>query len=130
MRISDWSSDVCSSDLGGVDAVGHASLLTLYDNGRLKGPRMNEEDASWAEIDKVVTSQLNALSSEGKKAVIVSSTIISPSTNALIGQFIQRYPNTEHIVYEPVSHSSIIKANRSKEQPSEPQSLIRITYAV
>src|SRR3546814_14446403 len=74
---------------------------------------MNEEDASWAEIDKVVTSQLNALSSEGKKAVIVSSTIISPSTNALIGQFIQRYPNTEHIVYEPVSHSSIIKANKN-----------------
>src|SRR3546814_683969 len=69
----------CPVAKGGVDAVGHASLLTLYDNGRLKGPRMNEEDASWAEIDKVVTSQLNALSSEGKKAVIVSSTIIRPS---------------------------------------------------
>src|SRR3546814_18058956 len=81
----------CPVAKGGVDAVGHASLLTLYDNGRLKGPRMNEEDASWAEIGKVVTSQLNALSSEGKKAVIVTSTIISPSNHALIVKFIQTY---------------------------------------
>src|SRR3546814_20729864 len=35
MRISDWSSDVCSSDLVGVDGVGEAALLAhLLDQAR------------------------------------------------------------------------------------------------
>ncbi|QEC51298.1 quinol:cytochrome c oxidoreductase iron-sulfur protein precursor [Anseongella ginsenosidimutans] len=103
----------CPIAKGGVDAVGHASLLTLYDNGRLKEPVMNEQEASWDDVDNVVVSQMNSLNSEGKNAVILSSTIISPSTKALIAQFIQKYPNTEHVVYEPVSHSAIIKANQN-----------------
>ncbi|HYH57337.1 MAG TPA: TAT-variant-translocated molybdopterin oxidoreductase, partial [Anseongella sp.] len=103
----------CPIAKGGVDAVGHASLLSLYDNGRLKGPQMNGRDADWEDLDNVVVSQLNALRGEGKAVVILSSTVISPSTQALIGQFIQKYPNTEHIMYEAVSHSAIVKANQS-----------------
>lgn len=103
----------CPIAKGGVDAVGHASLLNLYDNGRLKGPVLNEQQVDWDDIDEVVISQMNSLQIAGQKAVILTSTVISPSTQTLIEQFIQKYPNTEHVVYEPVSYSAMLKANQN-----------------
>lgn len=102
----------CPVSKGGVDAIGHASVASLYDNTRLKGPKMNRTEASWDDIDQVIISQLRALDGEGKQAVILSPTIISPSTKKLIGEFIEQYPNVQHIQYDAVSQSAVWKANR------------------
>jgi Fe-S-cluster-containing dehydrogenase component len=66
---------------------------------------------SWEEIDTQITNRLNEINSRNGKVVILSSTIISPSTKASIAEFTSSYPGAEHIQYDVVSASGILKAN-------------------
>jgi hypothetical protein len=43
--------------------------------------------------------------------VVLSSTIISPSTKAAIQEFLDAHPGSEHIQYDVLSASGILKAN-------------------
>ncbi len=64
---------------GGINARCQASVLSLYDSNRLKNPVMKAEETSWESIDKVI---VNKLKNTSQKIVLVSSTIISPSTRS------------------------------------------------
>ncbi|MDP2724272.1 MAG: 4Fe-4S dicluster domain-containing protein [Bacteroidales bacterium] len=96
---------------GGTSARVQASVLNLYDDARLKHPFLKGIETNWETIDKDVFTQLNALRDEGKRIVLLTSTIISPSTKTLIGEFTSLYPNVEWVMYDPVSMSAIRKAN-------------------
>ena len=93
------------------------SILNLYNSSRLEGPVVDNAQVSWAAIDGQITSKLNDLSQKNAKVRIVSNTIISPSTNAVINEFINKYSETEnaldiqHIEYDAQSYSGIRKAN-------------------
>src|SRR6478735_315698 len=65
---------------GGTSAQVEASVLSLYDNSRLKGPVSAKKKISWEDLDKEVISKLSQVESEGGQIRIVSNTIISPST--------------------------------------------------
>lgn len=88
-----------------------ASVLNLYDDARLKGPRKGEVDADWESIDRDILIKLEELAKLDKKAVLITSTIISPSTRKLINEFTTAYSNIEWIQYDAVSYSAIRKAN-------------------
>ena len=92
---------------GGVSARAHASLLALYDVEKLKGPKKGDADAEWDVIDKEISAQL----AKGGQIRIVSSSILSPSTKAVIKDFTSKYPNTKHITYDANSVAGLIKAN-------------------
>ena len=94
---------------GGVSARVHGSLLSLYDNEKLKGPKKGSADIKWEELDKEVMAGL----AKAGSVRIVSSTIISPSTKAVIADFAAKYPTTKHVVYDANSSSAIIQANSS-----------------
>ena len=120
---------------GGTSARVQASVLSLYDSGRLKTPIIDKGPATWNQVDKAVMDKLVALygaskpveevkdkkgkvvkgktAPTGKSANvrILSSTIISPSTKAVIGDFINKYPGTKHITYDAVSFSGMRMAN-------------------
>lgn len=96
---------------GGVSARVHASLLALYDAEKLKGPKKGEADADWDVIDKEITTQLASISGKGGQIRIVSSTILSPSTKAVIADFIAKYPTSKHIMYDANSVGGLVKAN-------------------
>ena len=98
---------------GGLSAQAQASVLDLYDVNRLQGPVKNNDGSSWAQIDEFVKSELTAIKAGGKKIRIVTSTISSPSTLAVIADFIAQYPNTKHINYDAVSYTGIIQANQN-----------------
>ena len=99
---------------GGTSARVQSSVLSLYDSARLTGPVMNGVDSSWADVDKAIGNALNNIKSTGKKVALVSSTIISPSTNSVIEAFKMAYPNViDHIVYDSVSYSSLRFANNT-----------------
>ena len=80
---------------GGLCATGQASILSLYDTERLDGPKKvngaNLESTDWASLDTDVTAQLNAIQTAGGKVAIVSGTIHSPSTLAVINDFKTKY---------------------------------------
>jgi len=96
---------------GGTNARVQASVLNLYDDARLRKPHIGGNETDWATIDKEVSSKLNKLSQTGKKVVLLTSTIISPTTKALIEEFIAAYPNVEWVSYDPVSFAAMRKAN-------------------
>ena len=94
---------------GGVSARVHASILGLYDNTRLKGATKSGAAIDWASLDKEIIAQL----AKGEQIRLVSSTILSPSTKAVIAEFTAKYPTAKHVVYDANSASGIIQANAS-----------------
>src|SRR3546814_4990695 len=99
MRISDWSSDVCSSDLYGAD-IGALPFHQYW-------LRMRAADPAGA----------GALTDYSL-----------PSKAALAGKFCRPSPDPKNPLSN-IPHAYRFDA-RSEEQPSELQSLMRISYAV
>ncbi|MBM3400730.1 MAG: 4Fe-4S dicluster domain-containing protein [Bacteroidetes bacterium] len=103
----------CILSKGSLDAKGQASVLDLYDVSNLKNPVLNDSEVSWAKIDEFVKAELAKIKTSGKKIRIVSNTINSPSTKAVIADFTAQYPYTKHIQVDAVSYTGIIKANEN-----------------
>jgi molybdopterin-containing oxidoreductase family iron-sulfur binding subunit len=94
---------------GGTCATGQATVLSLYDNERLRGPLWHGQPASWEQIDRHVAEAL-AAPKQGR-TVLLSGTINSPSTLDIIEQWRKRRTNFTHISYEPISFGAIRIAN-------------------
>lgn len=97
---------------GGTSARVQASILSLYNTNRLKGPMIDGKVVSWYEIDKKIAPQFRILSDSGKSTVILSSSIMSPATNQVIQDFINKYPGAKHVQYDPISYSGMLDANK------------------
>lgn len=98
---------------GGVNAQAQASVLELYDVNRLQNPLLNKAESSWSAVDSFVKQQLATIKAGGKKIRLVSSTVNSPSTLAVIADFVKAYPTAKHINYDAVSYTGIIQANQN-----------------
>ncbi len=96
----------------GTNARTQASVLSLYDNERLKNPVANKSTASWEAVDNEIKGRLAAVVAKQGKIRILSSTIISPSTKKVIADFAAKYPNTKHIQYDAVSFYGMTKGNQ------------------
>jgi len=97
----------------GTDAGTQASVLDLYDMSKLRGPLVKGKESDWETIDTQVTAALQAANSSGKQIRIVSSSINSPSTQAVIAQFIAKYPTAKLVEVDAVSYTGIIQANQT-----------------
>jgi MoCo/4Fe-4S cofactor protein with predicted Tat translocation signal len=95
---------------GGTSARVQASVLSLYDGGRHKGPKRGAENITWDTADQEIGAKLKAISGAKGRIVIYSSTIASPSTLAAIADFKSAY-GAEHIVSDAVSYAGILDAN-------------------
>jgi len=99
--------------LGGTTAAGQASVLSLYDEGRLHGPWANGSSASWQDIDKEIYKGLRGITAKGGKIAILSNSINSPSTLRTISAFKSAHPSTTHVQYDAISYFGIRKAHKS-----------------
>ncbi len=97
--------------MGGTSAQVEASVLSLYDNYRLRGAKIGNDNASWEDVDKQVIAKLSEIAAKGGQIKIVSNTILSPSTLSTLEAFKVKYPTTQHIQYDQVSCFGILKAN-------------------
>ena len=94
---------------GGTSARVQASVLELYDQARLKAPAQGRKAATWEEIDAEVTAKLKATAA-GRK-VLLTSTMISPSTIKIINDLQAKHPGLEWIVYDETSASALRQAH-------------------
>ena len=94
---------------GGINARCQASVLSLYDSNRLKNPISQGREASWADIDKDI---INKLKNTSKKIILVTSTIISPSTRFLLDGFTKKYNNFSYVFYDSISKNSILASHK------------------
>jgi MoCo/4Fe-4S cofactor protein with predicted Tat translocation signal len=90
---------------GGTSARVQASVLSLYDAERLKGPMAKGSESTWDKVDSEIGSKLSG------NIRILSSTIISPSTKSVLANFKAKYPTAKHVMYDAVSYNAIAKAN-------------------
>ncbi|MBL7894430.1 MAG: TAT-variant-translocated molybdopterin oxidoreductase [Bacteroidia bacterium] len=93
---------------GATSARVQASVLSLYDGARLTGPLAKGTATAWKNVDDAVAKAL--VSGEAR---LVTSTIISPSTKAVIAELKAKYPNVKHVTYDSVSYSALVSANKN-----------------
>src|SRR3546814_4253155 len=123
MRISDWSSDVCSSDLrtGGGGVVGHAAIAQAPADGYTIG---------------VITIEIGTFKWLGQSDLSGSKDYTPIALyNFAPGAFYvaadSPFKNAKEVVRALKANPRTYKlASRSEEHTSELQSLMRISYAV
>ncbi len=103
----------CPITKGGVDAPGQASVLGLYDSAKLKAPMVEGNDVTWADLDNYVSDKLIEAKKNNRAIRIISNSINSPSTKKVIGDFMEVYPTSSWIQYEPVSYSALNQSNKN-----------------
>jgi molybdopterin-containing oxidoreductase family iron-sulfur binding subunit len=113
---------------GSINARINSSVLSLYDNERLKAPMTKATDglatSTWADADKAIATQLGATATAGKRIVVLTGTIISPSTQATIAALRSKYgrpvtaadgqtvvSGVDHVQYDTISYSGLTNAN-------------------
>src|SRR6478672_9913988 len=99
---------------GGTSARSQASVLDLYDMYRIPHPEKNagkgfQEIPSFDQID----SQISGALAVNGPVVLLTSTIVSPTTKQIITEFLAKYPGSRHVQYDAVSYSGLLLANQS-----------------
>lgn len=115
---------------GGVNANVNSSVLSLYDSTRIQSPYKAGVASAWETVDSEIINKLEGIASRGGNIRILTNSIISPSTKAVIAKFASKYSsgatnsdeldvaqntantaNVQHVTYDAVSNAGIIKAN-------------------
>ncbi len=109
---------LCSYTQGGTSPRAQASVLDLYDTFRLTHPQRRsgaafQEIPSYDQADQLVGNALAGVG--GAPIVLLTSTIVSPSTKQIISQFLGRYPGSRHVQYDAVSYSGMLLANEATQ---------------
>jgi molybdopterin-containing oxidoreductase family iron-sulfur binding subunit len=94
----------------GANARVHASVLSLYDNLRLKNPKISKKEASWNEVHAKVKASLADAKAKGGQVVVLTNTTASPSTDKLISDLATKYTNVKHVVYDAISDTNALDA--------------------
>ena len=96
---------------GSANARVHASILSMYDSARIQGPIHLRKDISWNDFDIKVIEKLDLLRFSNKPVVLLTNTIVSPTTSKIILSFLEKYPNVTHVEYDSISESSVLDAH-------------------
>jgi molybdopterin-containing oxidoreductase family iron-sulfur binding subunit len=91
--------------------VGQASILGLYDDRRLQYPTRRGQRGTWAEVDKEILTALDRIRQQGGAVRLLTPTITSPTTSALIAAFLGSFKNARHVRYDPISASAVLDAH-------------------
>jgi MoCo/4Fe-4S cofactor protein with predicted Tat translocation signal len=102
---------------GGTSARAQASVLDLYDMYRLPHPKRKsgnkfQEIPTFDQLDTQINNALAGLG--GAPVVLLTSTVVSPTTKQVIFEFLAKYPGSRHVQYDGISYSGLIQANGGK----------------
>jgi Fe-S-cluster-containing dehydrogenase component len=96
---------------GSTCAVGQASILGLYDGQRLSFPTRRGQRSTWGEVDREIREALGRIRDEGGAVRLLTSTISSPTTAALVADFLGAFKNARHVTYDALSASAVLDAH-------------------
>jgi hypothetical protein len=69
------------------------------------------EEATWNEVDREVIVGLKKAVAEGKQIVLLTETIISPSTRKAVAELAKVFEGVKHITFDSLSYSGVLAAN-------------------
>ncbi|MEG2079097.1 TAT-variant-translocated molybdopterin oxidoreductase, partial [Chryseobacterium sp.] len=99
-----------AGDLGKTNARAQASVLSLYDNDKVKQPKLDGKDETFDKVDDFILKGLNEAQSAGKKIVLLSQSFASPTFKKLFAEFKAKYPTAELVTYDAVPYSAALDA--------------------
>ena len=91
---------------GSTNARVQASVLSLYDGLRLKGPKQKGNNISWSEANTQISKKIKDIQAAGKTVAFLTSTDASPSTKNIIASL----GDVRHVIYDAVSESAALDA--------------------
>jgi Fe-S-cluster-containing dehydrogenase component len=97
--------------MGGLCAVGQASVLELYDSQRLTQPLVKGNKSDWPALDAELRAAFEEASSSGKSIWLLTDTVNSPTELRAIASFKQKYPSLQHVAYDPLSVAALLDAH-------------------
>ncbi|RKS96432.1 TAT-variant-translocated molybdopterin oxidoreductase [Chryseobacterium defluvii] len=99
-----------AKDLGKTNARAQASVLSLYDNDKVKQPKLNGKDETFDKVDDFVLKGLTEAQAGGKKIVLLSHSMPSPTFKKLFAEFKAKYPTAELVTYDAFPYSAALDA--------------------
>ncbi|WP_345991020.1 TAT-variant-translocated molybdopterin oxidoreductase [Chryseobacterium sp. Chry.R1] len=99
-----------AGELGKTNARAQASVLSLYDNDKLKQPKLDGKDETFDKVDDFVLKGLAEAQSAGKKIVLLSQSFASPTFKKLFAEFKAKYPTAELVTYDAFPYSAALDA--------------------
>lgn len=99
-----------AGDLGKTNARAQASVLSLYDNDKVKQPKLDGKDETFDKVDDFVIKGLNEAQAAGKKIVLLSHSFASPTFKKLFADFKAKYPTAELVTYDAFPYAASLDA--------------------
>ncbi|WP_312761030.1 TAT-variant-translocated molybdopterin oxidoreductase [Epilithonimonas sp.] len=100
-----------AGNLGKTNARAQASVLSLYDNDKVKKPALNgDEQEDFNKVDDFILKGLAESQNGGKKIVVLSHSFPSPTFKKLFGDFKTKYPSAELITYDAIPYAAALDA--------------------
>ena len=99
-----------AGDLGKTRARTQAAVLSLYDNEKVKQPKLNGKDETFDKVDDFVLKGLTEAQGFGKKIVVLSHSFPSPTFKKLFADFKAKYPTAELVTYDALPYSAALDA--------------------
>lgn len=99
---------------GAVNARVNSSILSLYSKKRFQQPMKDGQPSDWATVDSEIGSELQKIKAAGGTVGILSSTMISPSSKAIISDLKSWMGegSVMHASHDAISASGMMEANK------------------
>ncbi|OVE54702.1 TAT-variant-translocated molybdopterin oxidoreductase [Chryseobacterium mucoviscidosis] len=99
-----------AGDLGKTNARAQASVLSLYDNDKVKQPKFEGKDETFDKVDSFVIKGLDEAKAAGKRIVLLSHSFASPTFKKLFTEFKAKYPTAELVTYDAYPYAAALDA--------------------
>ena len=99
-----------AGSIGKTNARAQAAVLSLYDNDKVKQPKLDGKDETFDKVDDFVLKGLSDAQAAGKKIVVLSHSFPSPTFKKLFGDFKAKYPTAELVTYDAIPYAAALDA--------------------
>ncbi len=99
-----------AGDLGKTSARTQASVLSLYDNDKVKQPKFEGKDETFDKVDSFIIKGLEEANAAGKRIVLLSHSFASPTFKKLFAEFKAKYPTAELVTYDAFPYAAALDA--------------------
>ncbi|SMP03381.1 TAT-variant-translocated molybdopterin oxidoreductase [Chryseobacterium profundimaris] len=99
-----------AGDLGKTSARAQASVLSLYDNDKVKQPKFEGKDETFDKVDSYIIKGLEEANAAVKRIVLLSHSFASPTFKKLFSEFKAKYPTAELVTYDAYPYAAALDA--------------------
>lgn len=96
--------------LGTTSARIQAGVLSLYDNDKVKQPKLDGKDETFDKVDDYILKGLAESAAAGKAIVLLSHSFPSPTFKKLFSEFQTKYPTAELVTFDAVPRAAALDA--------------------